>query len=93
MKTPKGEKSEAAQLRGEDKFDALWKNRNAEPSRVAITVSEGMDYGSRKVSATVSLACDQNETTINKAGELAFYKALELVRDGWEELERLSQKV
>lgn len=86
MKSSKGEKADAGQLKGDDKFEALWKNRNVEPARVALTVSEGMDYGALKVSATVSVSCDQNETTINKAGEVAFYKALELVRDGWAEL-------
>ena len=86
MKSSKGEKSDAGQLKGADKFEALWKNRNVEPARVALTVSEGMDYGALKVSATVSVSCDQNEATINKAGEVAFYKALELVRDGWAEL-------
>ena len=85
-KGSKGEKSEAGQLKGDDKFEALWKKRDVDPARVAITVAEGMDYGSLKVSATVSVACDQNEPSINKAGELAFYKALELVRDGWGEL-------
>lgn len=83
MKNSKGEKSDVGQLKGEDKFEALWKKRSVEPARVAISVSEGMDYGALKVSATVSVSCDQDERTINKAGELAFFKALELVRDGW----------
>lgn len=86
MKSSKGETSDTGQLKGDDKFETLWKNRNVEPARVALTVSEGMDYGALKVSATVSVSCDQNEATINKAGEVAFYKALELVRDGWAEL-------
>lgn len=86
MKSSKGEKSDVGQLKGDDKFEVLWKKRDVEPARVAVTVSEGMDYGALKVSATVSVSCDQNEATINKAGEVAFYKALELVRDGWAEL-------
>ena len=86
MKNSKGEKSDVGQLKGDDKFEALWKKRDVEPARVAISVAEGMDYGALKVSATVSVSCDQDEKTINKAGELAFYKALELVRDGWGEL-------
>lgn len=87
-RSSKGEKSDTGQLKGDDQFEALWKNRSVEPARVSISVSEGMDYGALKVSATVSLSCDQDETTINKAGELAFYKALELVRDGWGELNK-----
>lgn len=86
MRSSKGERSDAGQLKGDDKFEALWKKRDVEPARVAISVSEGMDYGALKVSATVSVSCDQDEKTIDKAGELAFYKALELVRDGWSEL-------
>lgn len=88
MKSSTVEKSDAGQIRSEDKFDALWSNRKVEPARVSITVSEGMDYGALKVSATVSLSCDQNERTINEAGGLAFYKAVELVRDGWAELNK-----
>lgn len=70
----------------EDKFCSLWKNRKVEPARVSMTVGEGLDYGAVKVSATVTLSCDQDEPSINAAGEAAFYKALELVRDGWSEL-------
>lgn len=73
---------EAGQL-VEDKFTKLWSNRKVEAARVAVSVSEGLDYGALKVSATVSLSCDQDEKTIDKAGEMAFYKALELVRGGF----------
>lgn len=81
-KSAKGETSTAGQLR-EDKFEALWTKRDVKPAMVSVGVHEGIDYGAMKVSATVSLNCDQNEPTIDKAGELAFFKALELVRDGW----------
>lgn len=82
----KGSTSDSGQIR-EDAYSALWKDRkNTNPARVSMTVAEGMDYGAMRVSATVTLACDQDEPTINKAGELAFYKALELIRDGWKEL-------
>lgn len=85
-RSPKGgEVSETGQL-VDDKFDKLWTNKTREPAKVAVGVSEGMDYGAMKVSVTVSLCCDQDETTINKAGELAFYKAVEIMRDGWREL-------
>ena len=77
--------SDAGQL-VEDKFSKLWSDRTKTPAKVTIGVSEAMDYGAMKVSATVSLACDQNEPAINQAGELAFYKAVELMRDGWSEL-------
>ena len=80
-----GETSTTIQLK-EDKFASLWSKKDSRPATVSISVGEGMDYGALKVSATVTLACDQNEATIDKAGELAFYKALELVRDGWSEL-------
>lgn len=88
MKSPsKGQQSDAGQI-VEDKFEALWKKRDVEPARVAVGTSEGMDFGQLKVSVTVSVACDQDEASINKAGELAFYKAIELMRDGWSELNK-----
>lgn len=88
MKSPtKGQTSEAGQIT-DDKFEALWTNRNVDPARVAVGTAEGMDFGQLKVSVTVSVACDQNEKAINKAGELAFYKAVELMRDGWSELNK-----
>lgn len=87
MKSSKGQKSEAGQI-VDDKFEALWKDRSVEPARVAVGTAEGMDFGQLKVSVTVSVACDQNEASINKAGELAFYKAVELMRDGWKELDK-----
>lgn len=54
-------------------------------ARVNMGVSESMEYGSLKVSASVTLTCDQNEEKINKAGELAFGKSLELIMDGFRE--------
>ena len=57
-------------------------------AHVSMTVGFSRDYGALKVSATVSLACDQTESRLNKAGELAFLKAEELVQDGWREVEK-----
>lgn len=87
VKSPKGETSASQQLR-EDKFAALWKNRDSKPAGVTVGVHEGIDYGAMKVTATVYLNCDQNEEAINKASEMAFFKALEVVRDGWSELKK-----
>jgi hypothetical protein len=86
-RTPKakGKSGTRGQLT-EDKFTALWSNKELQPARVSISVSQSSDFGAVKVSANVSLACDQSETAINKAGELAFYKAHELMTDGWNEL-------
>ena len=85
VESPKGRHSESGQI-VEDAFAALWKKRTIEPAKVAMSVSESIEYGAYKVSATVSVACDQNEPTIDRAGTLAFYKALEFVRDGFSEL-------
>ena len=38
-----------------------------------------------KVGAMITLTCDQNEATINKASELAFFKSQEIVNDGLSE--------
>lgn len=85
VKTKEETASTSGQIK-EDKFDALWSDKTKTPATVAMGVQESMEYGALKVSATVSLHCDQNEATIDKAGELAFFKALELMRDGWREM-------
>lgn len=70
----------------EEKYSALWSKKDQQPARVSMTVSQSAEFGCIKVSANVSLACDQNEKAINKAGELAYTKAYELMTDGWREL-------
>ena len=70
----------------EDPYDALWTNRTVDPARVSINISHSEDFGAIKVSANVTLNCDQNEPTINRAGELAFLKARELMEDSWAEI-------
>lgn len=81
----KGEKDQVSETEQivDDKFEKLLTNKTKGSARVSIGVSEGMAYGALKVSATVSVNCDQTEQAINTAGELAFLKAVELVRDGW----------
>lgn len=70
----------------EDKFRILVTNPTGVQARVGVNVGESMEYGALKVGATVTLTCDQNEPMINKAGELAFYKAVEIMKDGYKEL-------
>lgn len=82
-----GRHTEAGQIVG-DPYKKLLSKTTTDPAKVAIGLSEGLDFGAMKVSVTVSLACDQNEPTINKAGELAFNKALELLRDSWGEFNK-----
>ena len=84
---PKGKKksTKTGQLTG-DVYAGLRKNKAEDPARVDITVAHSADFGAVKVSASVTLYCDQNEATINKAGELAFTKARELMEDSWREL-------
>lgn len=72
----------------DNKFSALWKDKTLTPAKVSIGVSQSADFGAIKVSATVTLSCDQNEKTIDKAGELAYHKAYELMMDGWSEMEK-----
>lgn len=79
-KTPIAQRS--GQL-ADDKFRRLVTDPHGIIARVNMGVSESMEYGSLKVTASVTLACDQNEAMINLAGELAFNKALELMRDGF----------
>jgi hypothetical protein len=51
---------------------------------VGFTVGRSLGYGEIKVSAYVSYECDQVEATVNRTGELAFGKALEMMNDGFE---------
>lgn len=74
----------------DDKFQELMVGDGL--ARVSTTYGRGLSYGEEKVSVTVTIACDQNEATINKAGEVTFMKALELTGDGWSVLEQLAQK-
>lgn len=74
----------------DDKFQALMVGDGL--ARVTTTYGRGLPYGEEKVNVTVTVACDQNEATINKAGEVTFMKALELAGDNWSILEQLAQK-
>jgi hypothetical protein len=49
---------------------------------MSCTVGTSEDYGSVKVTFTVSIDCVQNEPSMNLAGEAIFLKAAELVNDG-----------
>lgn len=49
---------------------------------VSFTLGRSFGYGDLKVSAHVTLACDQNEETLEEAGKRAFLKAAELLDDG-----------
>lgn len=70
----------------EDKYKSLITNPTAPSARVNISLSQSAEFGAMKVSASVTLSCDQNESTINRAGGLAYEKAYELLVDGWNEL-------
>lgn len=83
MKTPTKRQSDAGEL-SDDKFRMLLTNGSHSPTaRVNVGYSEATEFGANKVSASVTLECDQTEASINKAAELAYYKAREIVDDGW----------
>jgi hypothetical protein len=83
MKTPTKRQSDAGEL-PKDKFGALLTKGQGSPiARVNVGYSESTEFGANKVSASVTLECDQTEASINKAAELAYYKAREIVDDGW----------
>jgi hypothetical protein len=60
----------------------LRKPKDDHPARVSMTVGRSIQYGEVKISATVSLACTQDEDAVDEAAKLAFLKALEIVNDG-----------
>lgn len=69
----------------DEKFQALVQGDGL--ARVSTTYQRALKYGEEKVVVTISVACDQNEPQINKAGELSFLKALELTDDNFSLLE------
>jgi len=68
---------------GSDPFPKLIKTDGN--AKVTISVGRSLAYGELKVSASVTVTCDQQELVIDKAGELAFTKAVELVDDCFRE--------
>lgn len=79
--------ADAGELNG-DEFTKLLSTAPGPKAKVSYGYSEGLEFGSYKVSVTISLECDQREDVLNKAGELAYKKARELVDDGWSLLQR-----
>lgn len=68
-----------------DKFQDLVQGDGL--SRISTTYQRQLKYGEEKVVVTLSVACDQNEQTINEAGKLTFLKSLELTDDDFGLLE------
>lgn len=83
MKKPGVVKSDSGTVSGDAFRDLVKDPPGSLRARVAMSYSLGLDYGVQKVSATVTLECDQRVASIDKAGELAYNKAYELVQDGW----------
>lgn len=52
-------------------------------ARIETTYQRAVNFHEEKVVVTLSVACDQNEATINRAAELTFRKTLELVDDNY----------
>jgi hypothetical protein len=66
-----------------DPFHQLAHEADPENSAsVSMTVGKAIEYAEVKCSANIRLNCPQSERHINMAGEVAFFKALELVDDG-----------
>jgi hypothetical protein len=65
-----------------DPMNTLWTPGERPHARVGFTLGTQHNFGELKVTASVSLECDQNDVAVNTAGMLAFNKALELMNDG-----------
>lgn len=48
-------------------------------------------YGGEALSFSVTVSCDQNEATINRAGELTMMKVIEMLGEGTDLLARLEE--
>lgn len=51
-------------------------------SQVEMNTTLGFDYASVKVTASIRVTCNQDNATIEKAAERAFFKSLEYAKDG-----------
>ena len=67
-----------------EKFEGLKLGDGA--ARVSVTTGYSHDYGSIKCSVNISLACDQNEATIDRAADMALDKAAQLADIGMTQL-------
>ncbi len=65
----------------DDKFQQLVQGDGL--ARVKSLYQRAVAFHDEKIVVEVVVACDQNEAAINRAGELTFKKALELVDDGY----------
>jgi len=74
----------------EDRFRCLIQVDGA--AGVTTNYGRSLPFAEEKLSVIVSLKCDQNEAAINKAGELSFLKAVELVDDGFGIITELRKK-
>jgi hypothetical protein len=59
---------------------------------VSVQMGFGFSFGAGKSSVTVHLTCNQDERTIDRAGELAMNKAQELVVEGMRRVDEELQK-
>lgn len=66
-----------------DKFRRLSTPGNGPKAKVSMNVTESYEYGSIRVGASVTLTCDQNTSTIDRAGQMALEKAVELMKAGF----------
>jgi hypothetical protein len=65
----------------DDKFQTLVQGDGL--ARVETLYQRAVNHHEEKVVVTISVACDQNEASINAAAEATFRKALELVDDNY----------
>lgn len=66
-----------------DPFRALLLSPSGPRATVSISVGKSLAFGELKVSANVTLQCDQDQATIDRAGEKAFVKAVEFLDDAF----------
>ena len=74
----------------DDKFQALVQGDGL--ARISTTYQRQMKFAEEKVMVTITCACDQNESTLDRAGELTFRKALELVDSNYGLLMEMAQQ-
>jgi hypothetical protein len=76
-----------------DPFRELISETGTDKAHVGCTYKRALQsYGGEALSFSVNVTCDQNQVTIDRAGELSMLKVIEMLGHGTELLARLEEE-
>lgn len=73
-----------------DEYEAL-RQGNGPTAQVGMNMGTSQEFGRLKIGASVTLTCDQNEATIDKAGYSALKKCVQMTTLGMQFLAQQSE--